>query len=121
MKFYPLASVVEDRAALASEYRAAKPAGKLRLGELRLFCRAGLRTFYIPYRDVRRVFRRVERIAAKKASLGVENLVICGKDDAELIQVRLPGTNAARELMDELRTRIPEARFGKPGPDAQNL
>ncbi len=120
MKFYPLASAEEDGAALVSEYRAAKPAGKLRLGELRLYCRAGLRTYYIPYREVGRVFRRVERIAAKKASLGVENLVICGKDDAELIQVRLPGTNAARALMTELETRIPEARFGKPGSDAPN-
>ena len=117
MKFFPLASEAEDREALASEYRSAREIGRVRLGELRLFLRAGLRTYYIPYRDVRRCFRRVQLIPAKmccgRGDLEVENLVVCG-DAGELIQVQLPGTKAAKILLEELQERIPEAEFGKP-------
>ena len=120
MKFYPLASVVENRDDLASEFRSAREIGRVRMGELRLFLRAGLRTYYIPYADVRRCFRRVQLIPAKmccgRGDLEVENLVVCG-DEGELIQVQLPGTKAAKILMKELEERIPEAEFGKPAAD----
>jgi len=121
MKFIPLASEAEDRDALASEYRSAREIGRVRMGELRLFLRAGMRTYYIPYRDVRRCFRRVQLIPAKmccgRGDLEVENLVVCG-DAGELIQVQLPGTKAAKILMEELKARIPEAEFGKPPAEA---
>ena len=121
MKFIPLASEAEDRDALASEYRSAREIGRVRMGELRLFLRAGMRTYYIPYRDVRRCFRRVQLIPAKmccgRGDLEVENLVVCG-GAGELIQVQLPGTKAAKILMEELKTRIPEAEFGKPPAEA---
>lgn len=121
MKFIPLASEAEDRDALASEYRSAREIGRVRMGELRLFLRAGMRTYFIPYRDVRRCFRRVQLIPAKmccgRGDLEVENLVVCG-DAGELIQVQLPGTKAAKILMEELKARIPEAEFGKPPAEA---
>lgn len=121
MKFYPLASEAEDTSGLASEYRAAREIGRVRLGELRLFLRAGLKTYYIPYRDVRRCFRRVQLVAAKmccgRGNFEVENLVVCG-DTGELIQVQLPGAKAAKILMSELEERIPEAEFGKPPAEA---
>ena len=117
MKFYPLASAADSPEALSAEYKAAREIGKIRLGELHLFCRAGTKRYYIPYRDVRRCFRRVELVSAKmccgRGNLEIENLVVCG-DGGELIQVQLPGTKAARILMEELRERIPEAEFGKP-------
>ena len=118
MKFYPLIEAhAEDGAALTSEYKAAKQLGKIRLGELRLYFRAGLRTYYIAYRDVRRVFRRVQLIGAggrkSSADMRLENLVICG-DTGELAQLQLPGETAAKQLMEELEARIPEAEFGKP-------
>jgi len=118
MKFCPLASETEDRDSLASEFRTAREIGRVCMGELHLFLRVGLKTYYIPYRDVRRCFRRVQLIPAKmccgRGDLEVENLVVCG-DAGELIQVQLPGTKAAKILMEELRERIPEAEFGKPG------
>lgn len=118
MKFCPLASEAEARESLASEFKSAREIGRVRMGELHLFLRAGLKTYYLPYRDVRRCFRRVQLIPAKmccgRGDLEVENLVVCG-DAGELIQVQLPGTKAARILMEELRERIPEAEFGKPG------
>ena len=121
MKFYPLASEAAQPGELASEFRAAREIGRIRLGELRLFLRAGFKTYYIPYADVRRCFRRVQLIPAKmccgRGDFEVENLVVCG-DAGELIQVQLPGTKAAKILMSELEARIPEAEFGKPAAEA---
>lgn len=118
MTFLPLVPSSDSREELSSEYKAAREIGRVRLGELRLYLRAGLKTYYIPYRDIRRVFRRVQLIPAKmccgRGDLEVENLVVCGEGDAELMQVQLPGTRAAKMLMEELQTRIPEAEFGKP-------
>lgn len=117
MKFYPLASEAANQEELSAEYRTARGIGKVRLGELRLFCRSGLKVYYIPYRDVRRCFRRVQLIPAKmccgKGDFELENLVVCGAE-GELMQVQLPGTKAAKILMEELERRIPEAEFGKP-------
>ena len=121
MKFNPLTTEVENQDELASEYKAAREIGKVRLGELRLFLRAGLKVHYIPYKDVRRCFRRVQLIPAKmccgRGDFEVENLVVCGENDVELMQVQLPGTKAAKILMEELQARIPEAEFGKPPAD----
>lgn len=117
MKFLPLASEVSDREGLSSEYAAAREIGKIRLGELRLFCRVNRKVYYIPYKDVRRCFRRVQLVPAKlccgRGDLEVENLVVCG-EAGELCQVQLPGTRAAKLLMEELERRIPEAEFGRP-------
>ena len=118
MKYCPLTSEADSADSLVSEFKTAREIGRVRMGELHLFLRVGLKTYYIPYRDVRRCFRRVQLIPAKmccgRGDLEVENLVVCG-DAGELIQVQLPGTKAAKILMEELQTRIPEAEFGKPG------
>ena len=117
MRFFSLTGgAAADRAALTSEYKTAHGFGSVRLGELHLFFRAGLRTYFIPYRDVHRCFRRVQLIpAGRKGSndLRLQNLVICGAQ-GELAQVQLPGESAAKTLMTELQARIPEAEFGKP-------
>lgn len=117
MKYCPLVSEEKDRNALESEYKGAREIGKVGLGELHLFFRSGRRIYYIPYRDVRRCFRRVQLVPARlfrfRGDLQVENLVVCG-EQGELAQIQLPGTRAAKDLMKELEQRIPEAEFGKP-------
>lgn len=118
MRFHPLTpGPAEDAAVLASEYKAARVLAGVRLGELRLYFRAGLRTWYIPYREVRRVFRRVQLMPTgtrrQKRDVRLESLVICG-EAGELAQVQMPGESAAKELMAALEERIPEAEFGKP-------
>jgi len=117
MKFHPLTTVVNNNSALESEYKAAREIGALRLGELRLYFRNKRKVYYIPYKDVRRCFRRVMLIPAQmccgKGDFEIENLVICG-EEGELAQIQLPGTRAAKILMAELETLIPEAEFGKP-------
>jgi hypothetical protein len=53
------------------------------------------------------------KLCCGKGDLEVENLVICG-DKGELAQIQLPGTRAAKVLMEELENLIPEAEFGRP-------
>lgn len=117
MKFHPLTTVVNDAASLSSEYKSAREIGTIRLGELRLYFRSKRKVYYIPYKDVRRCFRRVLLIPAKmccgKGDFELENLVICG-EEGELAQIQLPGTRAAKILMEELERLIPEAEFGRP-------
>jgi hypothetical protein len=119
MKFYPLEENQPQAEAkqLESEYTAAREIGKIRLGEQRLYFRSGRKVYYIPYANVRRCFRRVMLVPAKlccgKGDLEVENLVLCG-DSGELAQIQLPGTRAAKILMEELKILIPEAEFGRP-------
>ena len=123
MKFYPLDTVtaqVGDEE-LNGEYKTAREIGKVKMGELRLFVKSGLKTYYIPYHDIRRMFRRVLAVPAKlccgKGDFEIENLVICGADDKELAQIQLPGKKAAQILMEELKQRVPEAEFGRPAPE----
>lgn len=120
MKFRPLTTVVNDTASLESEYKAAREIGAIRLGELRLYFRNKRKIYYIPYKDVRRCFRRVLLIPARmccgKGDFELENLVICG-EEGELAQIQLPGSRAAVALMEELERLIPEAEFGRPEAD----
>lgn len=118
MRFYPLTDEQTEGAQLEGEYKAAREIGKLRLGELRLYFRAGLKTYYIPYHGIHRMFRRVLAVPAKlccgKGDFEIEHLVICGEGDRELAQIQLPGTKAAKIVMEELKKRVPEAEFGCP-------
>lgn len=122
MNFYPIVSAAENTAELASEYKGAREIGKIRIGDSYLFCRNGLKTYYIPYSDVHRCFRRVLEVPVRNACIGgdfsIENIVVCGEGDVELLQVQLPGAKAAKITYEELKTRIPHAKFGKPGSDA---
>ena len=123
MRFYPLTTGEGDGEALRGEYAAAREIGRVRLGQTLLFLRSGLRVYYIPFSEIGRCFRRVQLIPAKmccgRGNLEVENLVVCDSNDRELIQVQLPGTKAARILMEELRARAPGAAFGKPDGPAE--
>ncbi len=119
MKFVPLATEISDTEALAAEYKAAHEIGKIRTGSERLFCRVRGKVYYIPYTDVKRYFRRVQEVNVKMCCVGgdlnVENLVVCGENDVELLQIQLPGTKAAKILIDDLKERMPDVAYGKPG------
>ena len=121
MKFYSLTVSQSEERQLESEYKTARQVGKLRLGELHMYFRTGLKTYYIPYRDVHRYFRRIQSVPAKlccgKGDFEIENLVICGEGDVELAQIQLPGTKAARLLMEDLKKRMPDVAVGRPPQD----
>ncbi len=115
MRFMALAS--EQTAPFQAEYAAARALGNLRLGEQRLYFRAGLKVWYLPYRDIRRYFRRVVEVPAKlccgRGNFAAEYLVLYG-DAGELAQIALPGTRAARAAMEALAALCPDAAAGKP-------
>lgn len=122
MKFYSLNNDVYDSALLGSDYKSAREIGKIRLGEKGLYIRNALRTYYLPYDRIKRCFRRVMMVQTKlccgKGDLTVENLVLCD-ENGELASVTLPGTRAAKALMEELRVLIPDADFSTPKKTAE--
>ena len=115
MRFEPLTASQQESSALREEYERARRIEKLRLGERHLFFRSGLRTYYIPYADIRRYFRRVMLVPAKlccgKGDFEIENLVICG-DAGELAQIQLPGAKAAKVVMECMASLAPNAAVG---------
>ena len=117
MKFYPLKSMEADTESLETEYKSAREIGKLRLGVDRLYFRSARKVFYISYTDIHRYFRRVMLVPAKlccgKGDLAVEHLVICDAD-SELAQIQLPGSHAAKVLMDRMSELAPSAVAGTP-------
>ena len=114
MRFNPVKTVVEDAGILKSEFSSSRQIGSVRLGDTCLFFKSGFKQYYIPYTDIKSCFRRVMGVPMKvccgKGELQIENLVI-GDDEKELAVVQLPGTIAARELIAELKERIPDADF----------
>ncbi len=117
MKYCALTSTEENTETLQAEYRAAQEIGKLRLGTERLYFRSARRVFYIPYTEIYRYFRRVMLVPAKlccgKGDLAVEHLVICDAEK-ELAQIELPGSHAAKVVMERLPGLAPAALVGTP-------
>ncbi|MBQ7841348.1 MAG: hypothetical protein IJ390_12825 [Lachnospiraceae bacterium] len=117
MKFNPLLTALSDVDFLENDYRDAREIGIVRLGESCLFFRKKLKIYYIPYENIERCFRRVMLVPAKmccgKGDLAVENLVICSGEE-EIAQIQIPGTKAAKILMDELKIKAPNADFTRP-------
>ena len=119
MKFYSVSTreQIEDEAEmLAEEYRQARAIGAVRAGAAHLFFRARTKVYAVPFTEIRRCYRRVMLVPAGlccgKGELQVEHLVIEG-DSGELAQVQLPGTRAAKGLLEELKVRMPDCQFGK--------
>ncbi|MBE5996418.1 MAG: hypothetical protein E7240_03560 [Lachnospiraceae bacterium] len=53
------------------------------------------------------------KMCCGEGSFAIENLVICD-DDKELAVIQLPGTKAARLLMEELKKKMPDTVFSAP-------
>ncbi len=120
MKFYDLTTKSVYKDLVESEYKDSREIGAVRIGKDHLFLKAGFKHYCISYPDIKRAFRRVNSVPAKmccgKGDLQIESLVIAD-DEKELIQVTLPGTKAARQLMKELKERMPETNFAAPKRD----
>ena len=114
MKFYPASALSLDSSVLEQDYRSAHEVGVIRAGTSALFFRSRFKTYYVPYEAICRCFRRVQEVPAKmccgEGNFAVENLVVCD-DMKELAVIQLPGTKAARLLLEELKGKIPHAVF----------
>ena len=114
MKFYPVTTAVSDESSLREDYNGAHEVGALRIGSGSLFFRARFRTYYIPYADIDRCFRRIMMVPAKmccgRGDFEMESLVVCcgGK---EVASVDLPGKKAAQLVIEELKGKLPNAEF----------
>ena len=117
MKFYPVTTAAPD-AALKADYDAGRSVGNVQLGNAYLFFKEKRKLYYIAYAEMTRVFRRVMLVQTKmccgKGDLQVENLVICGQDEKELIQVQLPGARAGVIMLEELEKHGQHIQIGKP-------
>ena len=123
MKFYPLNTELAAEV-VAAGYKDGRDIGKVRLGRECLYFREKLKVYYIPYKDMTRVFRRVLLIPATmccgKGDFEVENLVICTAE-GEKAQVQLPGERAGKILLEELARLAPHVQVGKPSDSAQKV
>ena len=118
MKLYTVSGqVIPDE----GEYRAARAVGNVRVGAEYLFFRAGLRVYAIAWGEIKRCYRRVMRVPMKmccgSGSLDVESLVVEG-EAGELASIQLPGTRAARGLMEALKAVAPGVDFTAPKKSA---
>ena len=135
MKFYALAEKegntnrtnnapdTPSEETLRAEYKAAQEIGKIRLGEKRFYLRSARKVYYISYSDIYRYFRRVMLVPARmccgRGDFAVEYLVICDSD-RELAQIQLPGSHAAKVLMERMLTLAPAAVVGSPDSTSGN-
>ena len=107
MKLYSISREAVKDESLLSEYAAAEQTGDLRLGENTLFFKVRLRTYFVPYQDIDKAFRRVFTIPAGSGrQIEMENLVICDAEK-EIAQIRLPGKEAAKDVLKKLHELAP--------------
>jgi hypothetical protein len=121
MNFISLEDGLTVTDSIKTEYKTAREIGKVRIGEQNLYFRVGRKVFFIPFADIRRCFRRVMEVPVKMCCVGgdleIQNIVICGREDTELIQAQLPGEKAAKILVDEIKKKAPHALFVKPSAE----
>ncbi len=126
MKFYPVTTTLTDKDGLQNDFRSAHEVGALLIGSTCLFFRARFKTYYIPFEDIDRCFRRVTLMPAKlccgQGDLELESLIVCS-GGKEVAVIDLPGKRAAVSVMEELKEKLPHAELrapkkGKTGADA---
>ena len=118
MKFTDLLSGSREGSdKLRDSYKNGHSYGVAVVGGEHLFVRKGFTVYSIAYKDAERIFRRVRRVQAMmccdNGELEIEYLVVMA-DGRELIEVQLPGTKAARMLMDELKGTVSGVEFAAP-------
>ena len=118
MKFVKLSDGSRSRSdELTAEYKGSHSYGVTVIGSDHLFIKKGLNVYYIAYGEAERIFRRVRRVNAMmccdNGELEIEYLVVM-KDGRELIEVQLPGSKAARMMMEELKGSVSGVDFAAP-------
>lgn len=105
-----------DLAALESEYENAADYTPARIGETCFFFKAGRKVYYLPLAEITRCFRRVELVNARMGccnqGLPMESVVVCGKGEKELAQIRLASERMGKALLSALETACPSAQIG---------
>ena len=107
----------KDVKELTEELGKSRGFGPAHVGDKHLFVKKGLKIYYIAYSDAERIFRRVRTVNAQmccdNGEIDFEYLVVMA-DGKELIEVQLPGTKAAKMLMEHLGSLVPKERLCAP-------
>lgn len=111
----PVLEEAPDLKALKNEYKTARKVGRIALGTEHLFSKKWLTVKYVQYKEIYRVFRRVECVDMKmccaNGQIQLENIVLCNKKE-ELIQIDLPGLKAAEAVIEEIKKNNPDVKIG---------
>ena len=115
MIFHSLTESKRERSAVSAEFKAAKSIGVVRLGSECFFFRRWFKVYYVAYEEMTRCFRRVLLIpvAGGKKNMRLETVVIVDKK-GELAQIQIPGADAAKTLLEELKEKAPHVDFTCP-------
>lgn len=105
-------------APLDADFASATAYGKVRPGKERLFWKSGLRWYAIPYTNVQRIFRRVERMHIRACGGGrpfvTEWLVLELPGGEELLlHITDNDQKKAENLLQALKELHPEMPYGK--------
>ena len=100
------------------DYESARQFDKLRVGAEGVYYREGLRTRFIPYGDMDRVFIRIQevngRMCCGRATFAYYRLVFC-KDGAEFADVLSENEKAMDEALACIAANAPQLAIGYPG------
>ena len=122
MIFHSLTGNKRERSAVSAEYKSAKKIGVVRLGEKCFFFSRWFKVYYVAYEEMTRCFRRVLLIpvAGGKKNMRLETLVIADQK-GELAQIQIPGADAAKTLLEELKAKAPHADFACPDKKEEEI
>jgi len=120
MRFIPLDEITEDTltdSELKADCKTGHEIGSVCLGQLCLYVKKILKTYYIPYSKIKRAYRRIFLVPAQmccaSGKLEVESIVI-ESAKGEIANVNLPGARAGEILLEELKTKAPDAEYSCP-------
>lgn len=104
--------------ALDADFSSAVSYGKVKPGKTGIFWRSGLRWYYIPTENIRRIFRRVEPVYGKLCCGGhsfiIEWLVLLLSDGTEVVlHIGDDVQTQAQELLELLKDIHPQIAYGK--------
>ena len=115
MKFIPIIENVVDENQLKAEYKHSQSVNHIKLGETVLFCKKGLKKYYIPIANIYRAFRRVKcipvRINKGTGKIQLENIVLCS-NKAELMEVDLPNEESVNIVLNYLQEKNSKIKIG---------
>lgn len=102
-----------------SDFDAAAPFGKVRVGTVNLYCKGILRWSYLPMEEVVRIYRRMEEVRGKTGccsnDFSIHTLIVVTKDGTKHEMKIGDGLyrHEPERLMDELKARHPQICYEK--------
>ncbi|MDD7738645.1 MAG: hypothetical protein SOT28_00175 [Fusicatenibacter sp.] len=104
---------------LADEFSKSAPYGKVRMGTEHLFWKKAFSWKYLPYQEIRRIYRRVEAVDTKmccgNVNFDIQKLVLelkSGEEQEVLIGEGIP--SVAEQLFRDLKEARNEITYGLP-------